>query len=244
MTADKGAPMTTSKQTGTQLVTPSLAQTAYDNLQRLIVTCRLEPGSWVSEAELCDLSGQARTPTREAAMRLISEQLLEVIPRQGYRIAPVSVESARQLQSLIGVLFGEVVRTATAPVPVGTVRRFRAFLEHPPSDTSPHRLDDLLDLAALLSGSFIANSGNVWLQGVLMPLMSHTIRLWTFAWRNMSMTEVIELGFRPLLILLDEKIDDQVEARATIERQWAWIERQTLAGIAHRLSDAAAVADV
>lgn len=51
----------------------SLAEQAYQILERLIVTLELEPGTLVNERTLIDLTGMGRTPLREAIQRLAWE---------------------------------------------------------------------------------------------------------------------------------------------------------------------------
>lgn len=75
----------------------SQADLAYRNLRYAIVEWRVEPGAWLTESELQELSGFARTPTREAAGRLIADGLLSVMPRNGYQVADVSVADAAAL---------------------------------------------------------------------------------------------------------------------------------------------------
>jgi protocatechuate 3,4-dioxygenase beta subunit len=64
----------------------SQADLAYRNLRYAIVEWQVEPGAWLTESELQELSGFARTPTREAAGRLIADGLLSVMPRNGYPV--------------------------------------------------------------------------------------------------------------------------------------------------------------
>lgn len=67
----------------------SLAEQAYQILERLIVTLELEPGTLVNERTLIDLTGMGRTPLREAIQRLAWEGLMEVRARSGIAIAPI-----------------------------------------------------------------------------------------------------------------------------------------------------------
>jgi DNA-binding GntR family transcriptional regulator len=62
-----------------------------NELRRLILTLALEPGQAVSEAALMKRYGWGRTPLREAFQRLAVQSLVQIIPRQGVIITPLSV---------------------------------------------------------------------------------------------------------------------------------------------------------
>ncbi|PWK76359.1 GntR family transcriptional regulator [Aminobacter sp. AP02] len=65
------------------------APRAYHELERLIVTLELAPGSVATEGGLIDLLGFGRTPVREAIQRLAWEGLVEIRPRAGLAITPL-----------------------------------------------------------------------------------------------------------------------------------------------------------
>jgi DNA-binding GntR family transcriptional regulator len=208
----------------------SLADQAYERLHRLIVSCRVQPGAWLSEVELRRLSDQPRTPTREAANRLISESLLEVIPRQGYRVAPVSVDSALMLMKLSGQLLGQSMLEARGRVDPDVLDRLRAFVEHPPADDSPGRLDDLIEMSETLSSAVVKANGNPWLAIVLRSLLPHVVRTWTFAWRR-PMVELVEHGYGPLLHVLEASADSVDERLLELDLASAWIATETVSGM-------------
>jgi len=68
----------------------SLGDQIYVSIREAIVSLRMEPGSLVYENELAESLGVSRTPIREAIRLLVSEQLLEVLPQRGTRIAYIS----------------------------------------------------------------------------------------------------------------------------------------------------------
>ena len=86
----------------------SLSNKAYEILEELLVTLKLEPSRIYSEKELMEISGVSRTPLREALLRLSSESLLTVIPRRGIEISNINMidqlamlETRRVLDTLL-----------------------------------------------------------------------------------------------------------------------------------------------
>jgi DNA-binding GntR family transcriptional regulator len=76
----------------------SLTDEAYAQLEELIVTMQLKPGSAVSEATLSERLGIGRTPIREALQRLAREHLVVVLPQRGNLVSEIDVR--RQLRLL------------------------------------------------------------------------------------------------------------------------------------------------
>ncbi|MEO7742619.1 MAG: GntR family transcriptional regulator [Usitatibacter sp.] len=76
----------------------SLTDRAYADLEEMMVTLRLAPGTVVSEAELAHALGIGRTPIREALQRLARESLVTILPRRGIVVSEINVK--RQLRLL------------------------------------------------------------------------------------------------------------------------------------------------
>jgi DNA-binding GntR family transcriptional regulator len=69
-----------------------LAEQAYRELKRRILDNELAPGAVLLEQELASLLGMSRTPVREAMVRLEKEGAVEIRPRHGMRVLPISAE--------------------------------------------------------------------------------------------------------------------------------------------------------
>ncbi len=86
----------------------SLTDRAYKELEELIVTLRLAPGSVLSENALAGELGIGRTPIREALQRLAREGLVVILPRKGILVAEINprrqllvLEVRRELERLL-----------------------------------------------------------------------------------------------------------------------------------------------
>src|SRR5687767_7049582 len=93
----------------------TLTDRAYTEIEELIVTLQLEPGSAVSEQMLSERLGIGRTPIREALQRLARERLVTILPRRGVVVSAIDV--AAQLRLL------EVRRELERLVARGAARR-------------------------------------------------------------------------------------------------------------------------
>ncbi|MBS0123287.1 GntR family transcriptional regulator [Aestuariicoccus sp. KMU-90] len=67
----------------------------------MIFSGELPAGSDHLESELAERLGMSRTPVHEAALMLQGQGLLEVRPRKGVRILPVSAEDMREIYDVL-----------------------------------------------------------------------------------------------------------------------------------------------
>lgn len=63
----------------------------YEIVKGMIISCELEPGSFISETDLEKKLKVSRTPLREAFSRLEQENLLKVIPKKGVQVKNLSL---------------------------------------------------------------------------------------------------------------------------------------------------------
>ena len=69
---------------------------AYDLLYRKIMTCDYMPGLFLTEKDMAEETGLGRTPLREAVIRLQKDGLIQIYPRKGMRITPITEDSIQQ----------------------------------------------------------------------------------------------------------------------------------------------------
>src|SRR4051812_14726591 len=102
----------------------------YEKLRAEILDCRLKPGADLREQELAARFAVSKSPVRDALLRLEREHLVTIAPRQGYRVAPISLSDARDLLRLRAVLecasVAEGAREASEQ-DLAALDRFRAF---------------------------------------------------------------------------------------------------------------------
>ncbi len=106
-------------------------QRAYREIRRRILDNDMPPNAQYLEQELADALGMSRTPVREALIRLSDERLVEVRPRHGARVLPVSVDDMREIYELMTELEALAARIVAER---GLTRDELRKLEHIVSD--------------------------------------------------------------------------------------------------------------
>ena len=88
----------------TNPATASLVDAAHEKIRRRILDNVWPPGHRALEQEVALALGMSRTPVREALVRLQAEGLVEVVPRHGMRVLPVSPSDMREIYEILTAL--------------------------------------------------------------------------------------------------------------------------------------------
>lgn len=86
----------------------------YDRLRADILSCALPPGQEFREGDLAEQFGVSKSPIRDALQRLDLEGLVEIEPRRGHRVAPISIADAGDILDLREILDAGAVRAIVA----------------------------------------------------------------------------------------------------------------------------------
>ncbi len=82
----------------------------YERLRSEILSCVLRPGTRLQEKDLAEKYGVSKSPIRDALLRLQEQHLIEVLPRKGYRVTPVSVNEIGEMYEMRSILECSCVR--------------------------------------------------------------------------------------------------------------------------------------
>ena len=80
------------------------AEWAYRQIKQRILDNEFPPGFQALEQELAARLGVSRTPVREALVRLANEGLVEVLPRRGMRVVPLSPTDMKEIYEVLTCL--------------------------------------------------------------------------------------------------------------------------------------------
>ncbi|MCF3964669.1 GntR family transcriptional regulator [Streptomyces fuscigenes] len=98
---------------------------AYAYLRDTVIADPAMLGRFVNEQAVADSIGVSRTPIREALLLLAAEDLVQLIPKKGAYVAPLSGREVSELMDLRSVLESHAARVVLAQdrAPVAEMRR-------------------------------------------------------------------------------------------------------------------------
>jgi DNA-binding GntR family transcriptional regulator len=82
----------------------------FEQVRKEILSCALMPGEELRENELAKRYGVSKSPVRDAMQKLEFEGLIEIEPRRGHRVKPISVADAEDILDLRAILESGAVR--------------------------------------------------------------------------------------------------------------------------------------
>ena len=111
-----------------------LRETVYEQLRADVISCKLAPGAEIREAELAARFDMSKSPVRDALMRLEREGLVITSPRQGYRVAPVSLGDVLDMFHLRAALERACIERIVARATDEQLKTLDTFRRFVPAD--------------------------------------------------------------------------------------------------------------
>jgi DNA-binding GntR family transcriptional regulator len=99
----------------------------YDQIRADILTCALAPGAIIQEKDLAANYAVSKSPVRDALLRLQEQGLIEVLPRRGYRVQPISLSDAKELYETRVLLEKSCVKRAIETASEATLSALDQF---------------------------------------------------------------------------------------------------------------------
>lgn len=203
----------------------TLTDVAYDAIKRDILRVALPPGQQFTESQLSAELGLGKTPVREALARLQREELVEVMPRCGYRVAPLTLKDVQDIFALRILLEGEAVRLACkGKFSDEQLRRLEELCTITYDVDDPDAFTQAITDNTAFHVTLAEGSGNRRLVSSLLQVMEHMERVLHI---TIAATPGHEIDEREHVDLLEAVLSgDGERARAVVQEQnRAWQER-------------------
>jgi DNA-binding GntR family transcriptional regulator len=100
-----------------------LGESTYLAIRQAILSCTLQPGSMLTEAELMDRYSVGKSTCRLALARLTHDGLVRSVPRHGYVVVPITLRDVEEIFALRLILEPEAARLAAGKVDTRALMR-------------------------------------------------------------------------------------------------------------------------
>ncbi len=189
---------------------------AYERLRLEIISCRLLPGSQLTEPEIMERFELGKSSCRIALVRLAQAGLVRSIPRHGYSVVPVTVKDVEEIFALRMELEPFAARLAVGKVDKAQLERLEAACRAQVSGDVGNQIDFFLDANRSFHMAIAYASGNQRLCRTLSGLLD-------------EMTRLVALGFgvqgvRPAIkhdheLLIDHLVSGDAHGAETVARR-------------------------
>lgn len=126
--------------TGSGRRTESAQDVTYRWLKQHVGSLSRHEGTFLTEAEVSEMTGTSRTPVREALLRLEAEGFLQIVPKKGAYVPPVSDAEVAAVMQARELIEDWCVRQVMATADPATISGLSAELED-----LLHRQEQMLD---------------------------------------------------------------------------------------------------
>jgi DNA-binding GntR family transcriptional regulator len=156
----------------------SLRDAAYETIKHKIITCTFQPGEYINEAAVSAQIGIGRTPVHQAIERLALEGMVEVMPRKGVIVKPLSLDQILQIVEVRALNESFCVRLAAERADQNEILQLQDILSRSAQWIDARNSEELMLLDREFHGVLARASKNAVLADCLAKLHDRSLRYW------------------------------------------------------------------
>ncbi len=197
----------------------SLRGTAYEVIKHEIMTCALSPGEYVNEAGLCSRLRLGRTPVHQALHRLMLEGLVEIMPRKGVIVKPVSIDEVMQIIQVRLINETYCARLVAERATDADIAELSDILRKADKWTQAHDVEQMMLSDQAFHNVLARIAGNAVLSAILRRLHDRSLRFWFISLKAPGHHQHVQGQHEAILEAIGEHDPDRAESamRAHIE---------------------------
>jgi DNA-binding GntR family transcriptional regulator len=156
----------------------SMRDNAYEEIKRRIITLAYQPGAYVNEAQICQDLDIGRTPVHMALERLVIDGMIEVIPRKGVIVRPVTLDEIRSIIETRLLNEPAAVKLATIRASDDEIKLLQNNARDAQLQTKKQNTEELMRLDREFHSIIADATRNRVLAQILKGLHERSLRLW------------------------------------------------------------------
>lgn len=160
---------------------PSRNAKAYETLKDGLTTLVYKPGDYLNTAALMSDLQLGRTPLNHALHRLATEGLVQIIPRKGVMVAPLSIDDALHLIDVRLVNETLCARLAATRITATALQKLQAAARRFDAAVARRNVAQMMSCDRMFHEQIADASGNPVLVEVLRVLHARSQRFWAIS---------------------------------------------------------------
>lgn len=160
---------------------PSQNEQAYALLKDALTTLAYKPGEYLNTASLMDELALGRTPINHALHRLANEGLVQIIPRKGVMVSPLSINDALELVQVRIANEGLCARLAAARITRAEVEALAEAARAFDAAVAHRSITEVMNLDRAFHEQVAAAARNQTLAEILKVLHARSQRFWAIS---------------------------------------------------------------
>jgi DNA-binding GntR family transcriptional regulator len=191
----------------------SLKEIAYLRFRQALITLRYKPGEYLNTAQVMEDLELGRTPINQAIHRLEGEGLIQIIPRKGVMVSPLSIDDALRLIDVR--LANELlcIQLVCKKITKKELEYLKTIHEQVIQATNDQDASKMMTLDCQFHEALSEISDNKWLADFLSVIHAQAQRFWAFTLSNENhMQEVVEEHHEIISALENKDLEKATEA--------------------------------
>jgi DNA-binding GntR family transcriptional regulator len=185
---------------------------AYTRLKERLTTLVYTPGNYLNTASLMHELSFGRTPINHALHRLSNEGLVQIIPRKGVMVAPLSIDNALELIEVRLANEKLCARLAATKITETELEQLRALLQEFDEAVSCRNMELVMNLDRLFHEQIALAARNQVLTEILKVLHARSQRFWAISLMTEGHLEEVQAEHRSIIDALSRADGDAVVA--------------------------------
>lgn len=206
----------------------SLRDIAFAKIKQQIIARKLKPGEVLSEAVLSETLKIGRTPVHQAIGLLESEGFVEVVPRKGVIVKPLSLDEAIEIVEVRLLAESYCASAAARKIDAEGIRALHDNLDQMRRAIEDRKSEKVLQIDGDFHRTIASLGGNMILYEILSKLHDRATRFWFVSLQDIEQQNVVLKQHETIVAAIeagDEEKANQV-MRAHIEQFIANLTRQ------------------
>lgn len=184
--------------------TLSLNDQAYLAFRHRLITLRYKPGEYLNTAQVMNDLERGRTPVNQAIHRLATEGLLQIIPRKGVMVAPLSIDDALELIEVRLVNETLCVQLASQKVMASQIAQLRDLNQRIAAASKAHDREQMMLLDREFHQMLAEIAGNRRLADILSVIHAQAQRFWATTLSSVTHMEEVIAEHNAIILALEE----------------------------------------
>ncbi|MQR02740.1 GntR family transcriptional regulator [Glaciimonas soli] len=190
-----------------------LTDVAFTQIEEMIITRRLPPGSMISEVQLSVELGMGRTPIREALQRLRQIGFVEMLPRRGTLVSGIDIRQQLELLEVRRPLEELVVRCAALRATSEERAHLRVLAQRMTDAAAQENMDEWIRIGREIHEAEVGATHNSMLIASMRSIHAQSRRFWYFhIGQNLLYVEGAQLHGQVLNAIAQGDVDGAVSA--------------------------------
>lgn len=191
----------------------SLRDQAYEEIKRRIITLTFRPGEYLNEASIAELLNVGRTPVHQAIDRLRLESMVEVIPRKGVIVKPISLNEVSEMTEVRMVNEPYSTGLAATRISEAALQRLDEICTLSDALAKARDLEGLMEQDRTFHAEIAKAAGNAILADILLRIHERSLRFWFISLSDSYHLREVQDQHRQIVEALRARDPEQASAR-------------------------------